>query len=284
MRLVRVGGPAGVELCVDEHGDPGDPLVLLLNGAAASMDSWDVGFCRAIADGGRRVVRYDHRDTGRSTTGTPGAPAYDGNALEQDCADLVEVLGAPAHLVGLSMGGGIAQSLALRRPELVASLTLVATAAAGGVDSSALPGPTADLARWFDDPPPEPDWGDRESVVAWAVAAERVFAGSGFDEGRSRAAAGAMFDRSHDPAAAGNHWLLTGDDEGAPLDVHRIAVPTLVVHGTADPMFPLPHAEALAAAVPGARLLVIDDMGHQVPPKRAWPEVVEALLAVTRGA
>ena len=107
-------------------------------------------------------------------------------------------------------------------------------------------------------------------MVAWSLAAERVFAGPGFDEPRARAAAGAMFDRSHDPAAAGNHWLVAGDDEGEPLDVHRIAVPTLVVHGAQDPMFPLPHAEALAAAVPGARLLVVDGMGHQVPPPAAW--------------
>jgi len=275
-----VDGPGDVELCIDEHGDPADPLVLLVGGAAASYDSWGVDLCRAIAAGGRHVVRYDHRDTGRSTTGTPGTPAYDGNALERDCAALVEELGAPAHLVGLSMGGGIAQSLALRRPELVASLTLVATAAAGGVDHAGLPGPTPELAGLFDDPPPDPDWSDRESVIAWSLAVERVFAGPGFDEARARAAAGAMFDRSHDPAAAGNHWLVVGDDEGEPLDVHRIAVPTLVVHGAQDPMFPLPHAEALAAAVPGARLLVVDGMGHQVPPPAAWPEVVAGILAL----
>ena len=269
-----------VELCIDEHGDPADPLVLLVGGAAASYDFWDVGLCRAIADGGRHVVRYDHRDTGRSTTGTPGSPSYDGNALERDCAALVERLGAPAHLVGLSMGGGIAQSLALRRPELVASLTLVATAAAGGVDHAGLPGPSAELAGWFADPPPDPDWTDREAVVAWSLAAERVFAGPGFDEPRARAAAGAMFDRSHDPAAAANHWLVAGDDEPEPLDVHRIAVPTLVVHGAQDPVFPLPHAEALAAAVPGARLLVVDGMGHQVPPPAAWPDVVAGVLAL----
>jgi pimeloyl-ACP methyl ester carboxylesterase len=82
MRLLRVGD---VELCVDEYGDPADPLVLLLGGAAASMDWWDVGFCEAIAAGGRRVVRYDHRDTGGSTTDPAGAPTYGGEALERDC-------------------------------------------------------------------------------------------------------------------------------------------------------------------------------------------------------
>ena len=253
-------------------------------GAAASYDCWDVGLCRAIADGGRHVVRYDHRDTGRSTTGTPGSPSYDGNALERDCAALVEALGAPAHLVGLSMGGGIAQSLALP----AARAGRVPHPGRDGRRRGGRPrgaaGADGRARRWFADPPPDPDWTDREAVVAWSLAAERVFAGPGFDEPRARAAAGAMFDRSHDPAAAGNHWLVAGDDEPEPLDVHRIAVPTLVVHGAQDPMFPLPHAEALAAAVPGARLLVVDGMGHQVPPPAAWPDVVAGHARGSGGA
>jgi pimeloyl-ACP methyl ester carboxylesterase len=277
VRQLRVGE---VDLCVDEYGDPRDPLVLLVHGAAASYDFWDVGLCQALAAGGRRVVRYDHRDTGRSTTGTPGRPDYDAGALLRDCAGLIEALGPPAHLVGLSMGGGIAQTLALRRPELVASLTLMATAAAGGVDDTGLPGPAPELAAYFGDPPPDPEWTDRASVVDWYLDTERVFAGPGLDEARTRTAVEAMLDRSHDPAAAGNHWLVVGGGDGPPVDVHRIAVPTLVVHGAQDPMFPLPHAEALAAAVPGARLLVVDGMGHQVPPPAAWPEVVAAMLAL----
>ena len=277
MRLLSVGD---VELCVDEYGDPGDPLVLLLGGAAASMDWWDVGFCEAIAAGGRRVVRYDHRDTGRSTTDAAGAPTYDGEALEHDCIGLVEALGlGPAHLIGLSMGGGIAQSIACHRPEVVSALTLVATSAAGGVDSSDLPGVSPEIAALFTDPPPEPDWTDRDAVVAWHTEADRAYSGRLFDEERTREIAGQVFDRSLDPAAAGNHWLLTGE-EGEPTDVRRITAPTLVVHGTDDPMFPLPHGEALAAAIPGARLLVVGGMGHQVPPPESWPDVVPAILAL----
>ncbi|MFD1946199.1 alpha/beta hydrolase [Nocardioides aestuarii] len=273
-----------VELCVDEHGDPADPLVVLVHGAAASMDWWDPGLCDAIADRGRRVVRYDHRDTGRSTTGRPGHPDYDGGVLERDLVALVEALGAPAHLVGLSMGGGIAQSVALRRPGLVSGLTLVATTAVGGVDAD-LPGMSAELQAWFADPPPPPDWDDRDAVVAAQVAAQRAFAGPDFDESRARRIAGEAVDRSIDPAAADNHWLVigSGDEDGPPLDVRRIAVPTLVVHGTHDPMFPLPHGEALAAAIPGARLLVVDRMGHETPPRSAWKDVVPDLSVVDRG-
>lgn len=273
-----------VTLCIDEVGDPDDPVVLLLSGAAASMDWWTPAWCDLLAAGGRRVVRYDHRDTGRSTTFPPGAPPYDGGALSRDAIGLVELLGAPVHLVGVSMGGGIAQDLALRRPDLVASLTLVATSAVGGVTAD-LPGPQPAVTATFADPPPDPDWTDREQVVEWFLAGERTFSGSlGVDEAAVRAAAEAVFDRAHDLAAAAHHWSLAGDDDGPPLDVHDITAPTLVVHGSDDPFFPLPHGEALASAVPGARLLVVDGMGHQVPPASTWHEVVPAILEHTAPA
>jgi pimeloyl-ACP methyl ester carboxylesterase len=279
MRLIQVGE---VELCVDEYGAPAGRPLLLVAGAAASMDWWDVGLCEAIAAGGRRVVRYDHRDTGQSTTGTPGSPAYSASVLHHDCAALIEALDlGPVHLVGMSMGGGIAQAVALRRPQLVSALTLVATSAAGGVDHDSLPGMTPALQRLFADPPPDPDWADRSQVVDHLTASERAFSGRLFDEQRTRAVAAAVFDRSRDPAAAGNHWLVdTEDDAGAPLDVRRLDVPTLVVHGSDDPMFPPPHGEALAAAIPNARLLVVEGMGHQVPPAPAWGQVVPAILAL----
>ena len=276
-RLVTVGD---VELCIQEFGDPADPTIVLMSGAAASMDWWDVELCSAIASHGRRVVRYDHRDTGRSTTGAPGSPKYDGSVLDHDSAGLIDALKrGPVHLVGVSMGGAIAQSIALRRPDLVRTLTLIATTAVGGVEDVSLPGPAPAVAASFADPPPEPDWTDRAEVVAWLVDAERTYGGPRyFDEERTRAIAGEVVDRSIDVAAAGNHWLVLdgGDDE--PLDVRRITAPTLVVHGTDDPLFPLPHGEALAAAIPGARLVVVDGMGHQVPPPATWDQVVPALI------
>ena len=280
-RLVPVGD---VELCVQEFGDPDDPVVLLLSGAAASMDWWDVGLCDAIAAGGRRVVRYDHRDTGGSTTGEPGAPAYDGNALDGDAIRLLEALdAAPAHLVGVSMGAAISQTVALKRPDLVASLTLMATTAVGGVDFADLPGPAPQLAALFEDPPPDPDWSDRDAVVEWFLKAEQDFSGTiPVDEARVRDVAQTIFDRSVNVASASNHWRVVGDD-GGELDPAEISAPTLVVHGTHDPLFPMPHGEALAAVVPGARLIVVEGMGHQVPPPPTWTEVVPAILEHTAG-
>ena len=280
-RLVEVGD---VELFVESFGDPRRPTILLVSGAASSMDWWDAELCTRLADGGRHVVRYDHRDTGQSTTGPHGSPSYDGWQLQRDVAILVEALTVgPVHLVGISMGGGIAQVTALRRPELVASLTLVATSAVGGVDAD-LPGPSPALQASFADPPPEPDWADADSYADWTVRGARTYAGTiGIDEPRVRATAVAVHARSHDPAAAGNHWLVVSGDEGPsePLDVRRIAAPTLVLHGSDDPLFPLPHGEALAAAIPGARLLVVPGMGHEVPPAPTWDLVIPALLRHT---
>jgi pimeloyl-ACP methyl ester carboxylesterase len=281
--LVGVGP---VELCLESFGDPDRPTVLLVSGAAASMDWWDAALCRRIAEGGRHVVRYDHRDTGRSTTGTPGHPSYDGWQLGRDCVGLIEALGhGPVHLVGISMGGGIGQTIALKQPGLLASLTLVATAAAGGVDWSTLPGPSAEVDASFASPPPEPDWDDVDSYADWVVATQAPFAGDlPVDDERLRSIAATVHARSLEPAAAGNHWLVVGGDSGddEPLDVHDIGTPTLVVHGSADPMFPLPHGQALAEAIPGASLLVVPAMGHEVPPPETWDLVVPALLRHTR--
>jgi pimeloyl-ACP methyl ester carboxylesterase len=282
-RIVRVGD---VELCVESFGDAARPTLLLVCGAAAAMDWWDVELCRRLADSGRHVVRYDHRDTGRSSTDRPGAPTYDGWQLARDCVGLIDGLAlGPVHLVGISMGGGIGQWIAIRHPGLLASLTLVATTAVGGVDAGRLPGPSPQVRASLGSPPAEPDWGDVAGYVEWVLSGQVLLAGGvALDEPRVRALAARVHARSVDPAAAGNHWLVVGadsDDGSDPLDVHAIATPTLVLHGSDDPLFPLPHGRALAAAIPDATLVVIRGMGHQVPPPQTWDVVVPALLRHT---
>jgi len=283
-RMLRVNG---VDLCVQTFGDPADPTLLLIGGAGAAMDWWPVAFCERLAAGRRHIIRYDHRDTGRSTSYPAGSPPYTGSDLVDDAVGLLDGLGiATAHVVGLSMGGGIAQYLALGHPDRVTSLTLMSTSPAvpGGPDRPELP-PSADRVRsLFASPPPTPDWSDRDGVIELMVDGERTFAGSvPLDEEGLRALAGQIYDRTHDIAASmTNHWVLSdGDPITAGLD--EIGVPTLVVHGTEDPLFPFPHAEALAAEIPGAVLLPLEGVGHQVPPPAVWDVVVPALLSHTSG-
>ena len=135
----------GVELCTEPFGDPADPPILLVMGIGASMLWWEEGFCRMLADGGRFVIRYDHRDTGRSVTYEPGRPGYTGADLVADAAGVLDAYGIPAaHVVGVSAGGAFAQLLALDFPERVRSLVLISTSPATPGDRG-LPPPTEEF-------------------------------------------------------------------------------------------------------------------------------------------
>lgn len=269
-----------VQLCVEAMGAVDDPALLLIGGATWSMDWWEDELCHRLVRRGRRVVRYDQRDTGRSTSWPPGSPGYSGAHLVSDAAAVLATLGIErAHLVGLSMGGGIAQRLALEHRGRSATLTLIATSPIDS-RSDALPGPTRELQATFAAERPEPDWADRSAVIDYVVEGERPYAGPDtFDEARLRAIAGRVFDRTRDMASSlTNHFLL---DAGGPADArlsHLEGLPTLVLHGTVDPLFPLAHGRALADAIPGARLIELDGVGHQLPPPRTWDLVVDALI------
>jgi pimeloyl-ACP methyl ester carboxylesterase len=276
-RMVEVNG---VGLCVETFGADRNPAVLLVMGAAASMLLWEDEFCERLASGGRFVIRYDHRDTGRSVTYPAGAPEYTGDDLVADAPGVLDALGVGrAHVVGMSMGGAIAQRLAIDYPDRVSSLTLISTSPGSGPD---LPAMSDELRAHFAEPPPPPDWSDRDAVVDYLVEDERVYAARSrpFDEAARRELAGRNFDRSIDLAASmANHFLLDGGE--SPRErLGEIRVPTLVLHGTEDPLFPIEHGRALANAIPGARLVTLEQTGHELPPF-TWDVVVPAILEHT---
>ena len=281
-RFVEFGG---VRLCVEGIGSPEDPALLLIGGNSGSMDWWDDELCARLAAGGRYVVRYDSRDTGRSTQWPAGEPGYTGADLAGDVGRVLDGLGIEAaHVLGVSSGGAIAQQVAVEHPERVRTLTLVATSFGGpaSVAWEDLPQSTDAVTASFADPAPDPDWTDREAVVNHIVAGQRVFAGTlPVDEERLAAFVRRAFDRTPDMAAAWkNHWMA---EPGPPIraGIASITAPTLVLHGTADPLFPYGHGEALAREIPGARLVPLSGMGHEMPPPQVWDVLVPAVLEHT---
>jgi pimeloyl-ACP methyl ester carboxylesterase len=272
----------GVELCSEAFGDPRDPPILLIMGIGASMLWWEERFCRMLADGGRFVIRYDHRDTGRSVTYEGGRPGYTGADLLDDANGVLDAYGLPAaHIVGVSAGGAFAQLLALDVPDRVLSLVLISTSPAVPVERE-LPPPTEEFGRFVSTA--QVDWSDPDSAIEYLVDYSRVLAGSErpFDEAAARDLILRDVERARDFAALQNHEMVS-DDERRREPLSSIAAPTLVIHGTADPMFPVGHGEALAEEIPGARLLRLKGAGHGVE-RVDWETDVRAILEHTRSS
>lgn len=273
----------GVDLCVETFGNPAHPAVLLIDGAAASMVWWEAGLCERIAAAGRFVIRYDNRDTGRSTGYPTGRPGYSMTDLAEDAVGILDALGIDrAHVVGRSLGGRIAFIVGVDHPERVASLTFVSTSAGLGDLPTA-----SDEPNEPDEPAAQtPDLTDPAAVVDYIAAAAKAESGGSphFDDSAVRALIERDLERATTDFASTltNHFAMefTSPVRG---DYGDIGAPTLVVHGDHDPVFPLPHGEALQAAIPGAGLLVLSGVGHAVLPEPVWDVFVPALADHTAG-
>ena len=279
--LERVIDTGGVELCTEAFGDPADPPILLVMGIGGSMLWWEEGFCRMLADEGRFVIRYDHRDTGRSVTYEPGHPEYTGADLLADAVGVLDAYEIPAaHVVGVSAGGAFAQLLALGFPERVLSLVLIGTSPAKPV-APPLPPATERYHEFLASA--EVDWSDQASVIDYLTGYARMLAGSErpVDGAALRELVRRDVERARNIASSQNHGLVAeGEVPSAPLS--SISVPTLVIHGTADPMFPVEHGQALVDKIPGARLLPLDGAGHGVE-RADWETIARAVLGHTAG-
>lgn len=272
----------GVDLGIEAFGRDGDPLVLLVG--APTMLSWPDLLCERLAARGRRVVRYDLRDSGASTTVDPDRPGYDLRDLAADAAALVDALGAePAHLAGIGVGGMVAQVAALDHSEAFSALTLIGTRAVapGPVDDDLPDHDGATMAALFAHP--MPDWGDRAVVAEFAAAGAELL---GNDPEQARTVAVRVWDRtaSADPSVHLANQLATVFSrlDCTPRWRERLgglALPTLVVHGRRDPFFPVGNGQALASDIPDARLLVLDEMGTALR-EEASDEVAAAMLSL----
>ena len=281
----------GVTLEYETFGDPGDPPVLLIMGFGQQLIRWSPEFCSAIAAGGYQVIRFDNRDTGLSTwfdeAGVPDlgdvvtgavAPPYTLVDMADDAAGLLGALGHDsAHVVGVSMGGMIAQHLAILHPERVRTLTSVMSTTG---DPSLPPGDPEVLAALLLPPPDSRDAAIEQGVVVWRAIGSP---GYPFDEAFARAFSAAAFDRAWHPAGNARHLAAIATQSDRSADLAGVRVPTLVIHGATDPLVHPDAGRATAEAVPGARFWLVPGMGHDLPAELVDEFAAELTAHFARG-
>jgi pimeloyl-ACP methyl ester carboxylesterase len=286
----------GIDICYEIFGEPTAEPLLLIMGLGAQMVLWDDDFCEQLAAHGFRVIRFDNRDIGHSSRMSGGerltawellklrllripvAAPYKIFDMAKDTIALMEVLGiSSAHLVGASMGGMIAQEIAITYPERVRSLTSIMST----TGNPKVPPPSGEAAAMLMAPPPttKQEYLDRFART-WKVLRVGSFPE---DEARDRDRAERCFARGLNPAGVGRQLraILASGSRRARL--RNVTAPTLVIHGTVDPLVHPMGGRDTAAAIPGAKLLMIDGMGHALPVP-IWPQIIDAITTHAKGA
>jgi pimeloyl-ACP methyl ester carboxylesterase len=275
-----------ISLCYETFGERSDPPALLIMGLGTQMVAWHEDFCAALAERGFYVVRFDNRDIGHSThldgvpppsirqllTRSKAAARYKLSDMAEDAAGLLRELELePAHVIGASMGGMIAQTLAARHPKRVRSLVSIMSNTGALLSGQ----PALKLYPFFLRRPA----GGREAYVAHF---ERLFAAIGSrglprDPQEIRELARLSWDRDHDPAGPGRQLAAIIASGDRTSELRRIDVPTLVVHGTADPLVRPSGGRATARAIKGAKLMKVPGMGHDLP-RAIWEQLIDAIV------
>ena len=281
----------GVTLCYEGFGDPDDTPILLIMGLATQMIAWHEDFCRQLAERDFYVVRFDNRDIGRSThfdfsppsvgqmlRRRVGSEQYTLSDMAEDTGELLRRLEiAPAHVVGASMGGMIGQMLAAEHPGLVRSLTSIMSTTGNRWQGQPAPSVYPYLLR----PPPR----DRDGYIERSAEIFGLVGSTGFprDEQYIRERAGRAYDRGFDVRAGGRQLgaIVASGDRTRKLA--EIKAPTLVIHGTVDKMIRPSGGRATARGIPGARLMMIEGMGHDLP-RGVWRQIIDAVAEHARAA
>jgi pimeloyl-ACP methyl ester carboxylesterase len=282
-----------IEICYESFGPDDAPPLLLVMGLGAQMNLWLPGFVSELLERGFRVIRFDNRDCGLSSK-SEGAPPdvlalyaqflgghpieapYTLSTLAADAVGLLDALGIPAaHIVGASMGGMIVQTMAIEHPDRVLSLTSIMSTT--GHTEVGQPDPESMMALLA--PTPE----NRAAAIEQNVATSRVISGDLFDERLSRALQTESYDRCYHPAGFAFQIAAIAASGDRTEALGRLDVPTLVIHGRQDSLISLSGGEATAAAIPGAELLVLGRMGHDMP-SLYWPQMADAIFNIAARA
>jgi pimeloyl-ACP methyl ester carboxylesterase len=269
-------GPAGIDIAYQRLGKPDSPAVLLIMGLAAQSIAWPDAFCQALVDRGLQVIRFDNRDAGLSTHMTeappPNLPAalagdlssvsYTLSDMAADTVGLLDVLGfGKAHVAGASMGGAIAQTIAIEHPNRVRSLTSMMST----TGNMSVGQPSPDVLRGLFSGPRATT---RDEVIQQMVRAFRAVGSPGFpaDEQEVAERAGRAYDRCYDPIGVARQAIASVASGDRTERLRHLQVRTLVIHGLADRMCDVSGGRATAEAIPGAELVLIEGMGHDLPP------------------
>jgi pimeloyl-ACP methyl ester carboxylesterase len=266
-QFARVGE---LELAYETFGDPGDPAVLLIMGLGAQMIFWPEELCEALAASDNFVIRFDNRDAGRSTVLDASPPNFllvaAGEAeapyllqhMADDAVGLLDQLGIEcAHVVGASMGGMVAQRVAIDHPQRVLSLaSIMSTTGDPEVGRT-----TPEAMEVLMTAPPT----DRDGYIEGTVTARGVIGSKPADEARTRDLAERSYDRGYHPDGTARQLAAIAASPDRAPELRELAVPTVVIHGADDPLIGVSGGEATAAAIPGSQLVVIDGMGHDMP-------------------
>ncbi len=279
----------GIELCHETFGDAGDPAMLLIMGLGTQMIGWDAAFCRALADRGFFVIRFDNRDVGRSTwfdhedvpnpilllakaaVGLKPKVPYDLGDMAADAIGLLDALGiAKAHIVGASMGGMIGQEIAIRHPERMLTFTSIMSTTGDPKLPAAQPEATSLLVA----KPAK----DVDAFVAYYRTLMKVLRAGDFpeDEALDEAHARQSWARGYHPAGSARQLAAIIASGNRTAALANVRVPTLVIHGRPDPLVPVAAGIATAEAIPGAKLMLFDRLGHALPRSLA-PALVDAI-------